>query len=162
MQNTYCDGPTFSSDKSLTTKDMCQLCRSLNKKFGDDYKFVPESVPEGGIQMAWWYGKKGNEYKTMRFLAHDCGTWPSISNNILAKWKENEEEIIFESKPPEKLVIRTILKAFNDAPSWTLDELHIIEKCFNEIGFDLQGKMPLKKSLCLDQQPIVPPPKCYK
>lgn len=143
IKSTYTNGITFKTTKSITKKDMITLCDLLKVKFPND-SFEPEAIIEGGIK----YKYEDNRYKSVRLCAHynsSRGEWPRINDNVMSEWKNNDD-IIF----PEENTFSTYLKSFHGAPVFTLDELKIWEKCFNEIGIVRVGRYPGQKRLtCL-------------
>ena len=68
--------------------------------------------------------------------------WGWINENVMNEWAENND-IIFNQN--DKFTI--FLKSLHGAPLFTIDELEIWEKCFNQIGIVKVGKYPSKKSL---------------
>ena len=145
---TNCKGFDLRSTKALTNKDVIKVCQLLNERFGEGYEFKPEAITEGGILMKQWPNKKQGEYKTLRFSFPHDGQWPTISDNLIEEWKTGQEQIIFKSENNNKdLILSLRLKAFYGAPCWTLQELRILEECFQKIGFLRKGQFPLQKSL---------------
>tara|TARA_B110000967_G_C18326969_1_gene290203 strand:- start:27 stop:320 length:294 start_codon:yes stop_codon:yes gene_type:complete len=61
---------------------------------------------------------------------------------VMSEWLENTD-IIFAAKT--KFYI--YLKHLDGAPPFTIDELQIWEKCFNQIGVEKVGKYPSKREL---------------
>jgi hypothetical protein len=158
MEYTYCLGIIFySNDKHYISKnDIYRLCLSLNSKFGEDYKFIPEAITEGGILMNNFPNKNDNSYKTLRIRPGDrnmCdGKWPWINEDFdIFEWKNNYDKIFINKKfinKKSKFLIPTFLKAFHGAPVWKKNELLKICEAFEEIGFKyIKSSFPSKKNL---------------
>jgi hypothetical protein len=165
--NTYCGGYKILFKNDITKNDMVILCNKLNEKFNEHYhttKFVfePEPISEGGIVWRSWPNKHPDMYKSMRFTYGNIPEWKwaSVSKNVMTEWINNED-IVFKAlygitdcynvpvrKTTKKYTpMNTFLKAFENAPSWTITELEIFAECFGEIGVEVIGKYPPKKDL---------------
>lgn len=144
-KQTYTTGLTLKTEKIITKKDIIYMCNLLNSK--DEYvnlcTFEPECITEGGI--VFKFNDKTNDkwYKTVRLCVYaGKGKWYWVNENVMAEWSENNDVIFYNNK---KFTI--VLKSFNGAPLFTLEELKLWEDCFNQIGIIRVGKYPSKKSL---------------
>lgn len=144
MYVTCTDGFFIKSIKNISANDFYLLCHKLEYRFNHhfnttDFKFVPESISEGGILFENFPNKKNNMYKSMRIFIETLTDdhWPAIHSNILNEWENNNNKII-----SNKRKIRTFLKAYEGTPPWTIEELQIFEECFKEIGLLKVGKYP--------------------
>ncbi len=142
---TYTYGYRLISKKDITKNDIIILCNMLNKEFENEspkIKFVPEPITEGGIQFIF----EGNErwYKSIRLGIRDKrGKWPYIElSTVFDEWNQNNDVVI-----NKKNEFQLFLKAFHGAPVFTVDELKIFEKCFEQIGLFKKGAYPKKKNL---------------
>ena len=150
--STCTSGYEIKSIRDVTTKDICKLCENLQKSFNeyyntDQYKFEPEPITEGGIIFKNFPNKTIGMYKTIRIRLGSSNNpnneWPRIENNTLIKWNNESEKKIINNKSE----IHTFLKAFYDAPAWTIDELKIFETCFKNIGLMRNSELPTNESL---------------
>jgi hypothetical protein len=135
---TYTQGLTFKTERVITKHDIVIMCEMLNKEemYLDLCEFEPEAISEGGIKFNF---KDKTWYKSVRLYV---GNWYFITNNVLDDWK-GSEDIVFQ----ENTTFSTFLKSFHGAPLFTLDELKVWERCFNEIGVQRKGRYPGKKRL---------------
>lgn len=154
--STYTDGLTFKTEKVITKNDIINLCKLLNNR--EEYinicEFKPEDITEGGIVFKFKNALNEKWYKSVRLCVYSgiskakgyniCskGNWYLINENVMNEWNENND-IIFHAN----IKFPTVLKSFNGAPVFTLEELKIWEECFNQIGIKKIGKYPTKKSL---------------
>jgi hypothetical protein len=124
---TYTSGFNFSTNDKVTKHNIYNLCNDLNEVFEKKLFFQPEKITEGGLLVTW--PDQRNEYKTIRFVASDCSNrnWPWISDDPMKSWKNNNDVIW-----PIPDNFRTVLKAFDGAPSWTNYELGLIAKCMTK------------------------------
>ena len=157
--STYTSGFTFKVMADFTKGDYVNLCDMISVKLnshngnGEIIKMTPEWISEGGMRMTEGnnndygnYGSNGeSKYKTMR---HACRTkdyrmvdWPRINKNTYNDWKTSNE-VLWK----KDIISSTFLKAFYEAPAWTLDEIKIIMECFELFGMKC-NKMPKKKDL---------------
>jgi hypothetical protein len=144
---TYTSGLTLKTKNIITKNDIISLCKLLNSK--DEYsnlcEFEPEPITEGGI-IYKFKDKLHNEfYKSVRLCVNhgdSKGYWPYLKDNYLSEWNGNND-IIF----PKNNKFTLVLKSFNRAPLFTLEELEIWEECFNKIGIEKVGKYPTRNSL---------------
>ena len=65
-----------------------------------------------------------------------------INGTELEEWKINEDILC-----NKVTIITTFLKSFNVAQPYTIEELKLFEKCFNQIGINVISKYPTIKSL---------------
>jgi hypothetical protein len=75
-------------------------------------------------------------------LCDNDAKWYFITDNVLVEWIESSDIVFNKNK---KFV--PLLKSFYGAPLFTIEELHIWEQCFNQIGIVKVGRYPTKKSL---------------
>lgn len=134
--NTYTSGYKLVAKRDIMKKDMITLCNRLNEHYSNA-TFEPEPITDGGIVFKF----KDNTmwYKTMRISIKD---YPWIPRNVLEEWVDNTDVLIAKES-----IMTTCLKAFDGAPSFTLEELKIWESCFDEIGLVRKSKYPTKKAL---------------
>lgn len=146
VEETYTKGLSFKTTKEITKNDIFKLCNLLNNR--DEYKdictFTPEGITEGGIKYNFINNDKF--YKSIRFGIYNngiCkGEWYWVNENVMTEWNNNDD-IIF----PINDKFSTHLKAFHGAPVFTIDELKVIEECFNKIGIKRVGRYMAKKHL---------------
>lgn len=154
IAETYTSGYYLILSRDITNKDIASICRDLNTAFNVDgiteYAFAPEPISEGGIEMVSWPGKTGDEYKTMRIHFSSCGNWPFIERNNAVEFMDNLETQVIGLKTTNmrnkgRLApgnpISTCLKAFDGAPVWTVEELDIFAKVFEQYGITCSGKI---------------------
>jgi hypothetical protein len=149
---TYTSGFNVKCEKNITKDDIVNMCNLLSNtdKYFNLCEFKPEGISEGGIiyEFKNSYDKNSHDkkpYKSVRFSLNDGGSrrnWGWINENVMNEWAENND-IIFNQN--DKFTI--FLKSLYGAPLFTIDELEIWEKCFNQIGIVKVGKYPSKKSL---------------
>ena len=132
-------GLTLTTKQDIYKGDIVVLCKCLNEEFKGSCEFEPEGISEGGILYKFKDGTPG--YKSVR-LDRNAGKWGWINEDVMSEWLENTD-IIFASKT--KFYI--YLKHLDGAPPFTIDELQIWEKCFNQIGVEKVGKYPSKREL---------------
>eukprot|EP01083_Nonionella_stella_P226602 804593_1 len=136
--NTYTSGFTLKSTKDISKNDIYELCISLNTNFGKGYGFLPEPISEGGIEMVSWPDKEAKMYKSMRIgikYNGNKGKWPWANiNTVMQQWQGNQEIIFAKNQS-----MSTFLKAFHNAPSWTIQELELFESSFRSIGYERKG-----------------------
>ena len=141
---TYTQGLTFKTERVITKHDIVAMCEMLNKEemYLDLCEFEPEAISEGGIKFIF---NDENWYKSVRLCVNSGttnGKWYLVKNNVLDDWK-GSEDIVFQ----DNTTFSTFLKSFHGAPLFTLDELKVWERCFNEIGVQRKGRYPGKKRL---------------
>jgi hypothetical protein len=132
--NTYTDGFNVKVTLPITKDSMISLCRALEQRFGDGNVFKPEGIGGGFILWADWPGKKDKkDYKCMRLMSNN--SWPWVHMDCMTTWVNSEDIVI------AKGAYDTFLKAFQNAPAWTLKELNVFKICLEERGFKV-GRMP--------------------
>jgi hypothetical protein len=150
---TYTKGYDLISTKSITKKEFIELCILLSNEC-NEYVFTPETISEGGILFKNF--NDGNKYKTMRlhkivdnyyYYRNGYSGMKSfysfrINGNELEEWKNNEDILCNKDT-----LITTFLKSFNDVQPYTIEELKLFEKCFNQIGINVISKYSTIKSL---------------
>ena len=139
MNGTYNSGFTLKSNKNITKRDIIKLCNLLNNT--EEYKnistFQPEGICGGGIVYKFTDNEQQKWYKSVRLNVTDsdaCGVWPWISDDVMNEWNESNDIILDKNKK-----ITIFLKSFYGAPVFTLEELTIFEKYFNQIGLNKVG-----------------------
>ena len=144
---TYTRGLTLKTERIITKDDIITMCKLLNNN--DEYsnlcEFQPEGITEGGILFKFKDNLDNKWYKSVRLCVGNEGKWYWITPNVMSEWLGNND-IIFNKNNKFTL----FLKSFYGAPLFTLDELKIWEKCFNQIGIIKVGKYPSKKSLIIE------------
>jgi hypothetical protein len=105
---------------------------------------IPEPITEGGFKFTG--GRYDGEfYKTMRHHIsahkdHITGfNWPWIKDTTQEEWRVSDEEFISTGYHAT-----TWLKAFQDAPAWTRDELLAIKDVLINYGIKCTN-MPRNK-----------------
>jgi hypothetical protein len=146
MSKTYTRGFTITSLNIIKKSDFYDLCKILSEEFNKyynttEYIFEPEPISEGGILFKQIPNMKNKMYKSMRIYISQYGNYGYINDNILDEWKNNNDILCNKN-----VVIDTFLKSFNDAPLWTIEELNIFKKCFEQIYLKC-GKFPKKSDL---------------
>ena len=129
--NTYTTGFDLFFTRNITKGDMVNICNDLTDKFDGKYQFEPEPICDGFIYI------KNLDYKSMRLYYFDN---PYVSKNVMEDWKDNNDIFVKKTtdnkfKGRRKNYINgklypdgcnyysTMLKAFDEAPAWTIDEL---------------------------------------
>ncbi len=120
---TYCYGFRMRMGRDVTFGDMRRTCRSLNAMFGPGHEFVPEAITEGGIEWISWPGKTAGMYKTLRLhcAEHDYPTLYEPGGVDVAD--EHVAYLLAKEKSARRM--RTVLKALEGEPVWTLKELRV-------------------------------------
>ncbi len=134
-----------------------KLIDRLEATFRPGYKFRPEPITEGGIQMTEspHFPKEGESYKSMRLCrGHYCldrewdtTSWPIIKDDWRETWSTAplKDKVLFKGDPkttrrPIRDYYGTYLKAFDNADAWTYADLKLIEKVFLEFGMTVSFK----------------------
>lgn len=153
--NTYCKGFQFRKIEFLTKNDFICCCQMITDKLNQYYRdnneqytvqIVPEPISEGG--MVFRFNRPGNNtewYKSMRiWFQPDQGInyykYPWIKGDELESWKNNNDFLVYPKTYMEKPVFwngNTVLKAFSNAPAWTLEELKIFKEVFETKGIKI-------------------------
>jgi len=155
------DIPIFSIciGRSVGTHDMIRMVESLEDKFGRGYKFGIDTAMSGGIMMMEWTGKQPQNYKSIRFrvpFVHNSnGLWCAMNEvgTSLDEWRVNPDCEIFWGDEENELRITLHLRSHGGAPSWTMDEVHLIEDAMVTSGFVRRGRFPAKKNLVINSDP---------
>ena len=114
---TYCCGSRLKMTRDVTSGDLCKACEHLNRVYGEGYRFEPECISEGGILLSSWPGKTAGMYKSLRLNCPDHRY----------RTDRTAEEVIYpHGRDRGGRYIQTILKAFHEAPAWTLEELRTV------------------------------------
>ncbi len=108
----------------MTQDGMVRLCRALEKSFGEGNVFEPESMSDGFILWVSWPGMDPSKYayKCMRMFGRNL-VWPFVDSDAMTSWV-GKRKVIFGKGEYD-----TSLKAFGEAPIWTIDELKTIKEC---------------------------------
>lgn len=131
---TYCHGFKVEVWKDFTAADFYNLCQLLQKSF-PGFIFEPEPITEGGIEFVSWPGKTEKMYKTMRWHIYErvgrSVDWPRINRGkTIEEWKNNTSLVLAK----EGYIINTVLKTWDGAPRWTLEELKLFAKNLEKMG----------------------------
>ncbi len=148
--------------RDVTRGDFIQMCERLSQLFGEGNEFQPEPITEGGIIWGKWPGCREGEYKTIRIginhhkfkrrFINECGRkdctvdedeWPTILDDPMIAWKDDDTVLIHESKTP----IATFLKAYHGAPTWEKWDLYKIAHVMEEFGLKRKSRVPGMKWL---------------
>ena len=134
-------GLTLHTKQDIYKGDIVVLCKCLNDEFKGLCEFQPECISEGGILYNFKDGTTG--YKSVR-LDGNVGKWDWINSDedVMSEWFENTD-IIFAANTKFNISLRNL----SGAPPFTIEELQIWEKCFNQIGVENVGKYPRKRKL---------------
>ena len=128
---TYARGYDLFFTRNITKGDMVNICNDLTNEFDNKYVFEPEPMCDGFIYI------KNLKYKCMRM---SCFHTPFILPNVMEDWKDCKDIFVnkttddkFNGKRKTYNSTRigangcnyygTCLKAFHDAPPWTIEEL---------------------------------------
>jgi hypothetical protein len=153
--NTYTGGFYLKFKKDISKKEYIQLCKKISSKLNELYnlednsiKILPEAITEGGMVFEKGTNQHNKGYKTMRHsFTHlkqsnrNNSKWPWITKKTYEEWNNSDDILIFS--PTE---CSTYLKAFGEAPAWTLKELEIFKECFEEYDVKV-SKIPKAKDL---------------
>lgn len=154
---TYAEGPQLIFTNGLSKRQFAALCHSLAERFsstGGTYRFEPERITEGGLEMIDFPGKRGDMLKTMRmhmytkkgrFSGGEFIKWPWIEDDmdVLTEWTASPDTGILI---PSGATADTTLKAFKGAPVWTVIELGLVRQVMANYGVRCK-KMPSAKIL---------------
>lgn len=146
------EGVKLQCIKPISKKDFVHLCESLKIYFDDtfsetDNEFSPECISEGGILFNKY---KFPAYKSMRllFTTKDGNTFErlygQINTNIKNEWI-NDNTILINNNT----FLKMRLKSFNNAPPWSVPELKLFLKCFQDYGlivYNFPGAKPYLNS----------------
>jgi len=158
--NTDTYGPKLTLTTDFTKKMFIELCDKISNKLNKFYNLTdndkiiisPEPITEGGLRFYygknWEYGTyniRDKSYKTIRCSFFDKNKkkldYPFITENTHSEWK-NSDQVLYTAGSTST----TVLKAFQDAPQWIIEELLIFKKCFEKFNIKCT-KMPAKKHL---------------
>ena len=156
------NGFIYVCSKEITYSDFIEFCNKLSAIFNTlynstEYKFGPEPITEGGILWINWPGKTDNQYKTMRLHGRNDSIekWPWIKGDEHNTWKNNNTILMIKSTKANKYLnvgttmqghSSTFLKAFQGAPSWTLEELQLFSIVMGTIGITIKKCLHAKIS----------------
>lgn len=166
---TYTRGPAYYVTRSVTDKDLVEVCRLLGdafcQRYGRRYAFRPEAISEGGIEWLEWPGKQDDQYKSMRLRFHQYPQVdkingptelllhcipPETDHTIEAISKARLRRHCVAQRRMERMQrskLASFLKAFGNAPAWTIEELDLFASCFGHVGI-LVKRVPKASSLC--------------
>lgn len=153
----YTNGPKMQPTHAITKSELMIICKEIRKALKQHYidsskdyqisKVQPESISEGGIELIYKGNntdKNGyNRYKSFRLGLNHPHRYPWVHD--LDEWKTNDVDIVLPTCS-KKESLGSYLKAFHDAPLWSMEELIIFKTIFDNHGI-LFTKMPKNKSL---------------
>ena len=134
---TCTDGFEFEFTKNITKSDYILMCKIISNKFNDlyqtisDYKIIPECISEGGFLFVDFTNKTRVMYKSLRIhIDNQNFSYPGVNiETVMNSWLSDDTILInFNMKG------RTFIKAFYDAPKWTIEELDIFRNVFQSFG----------------------------
>ena len=150
--NTYAVRIPIKSLRDITKSEFVKICNELQENFNehyktDEYSFKPEQISEGGILFENFSSLGYGDYKTMRlyFIDGRCGNeslYGFIPYKVKELWQDDNDVLI-----PKGRQLFGLLKSFEGAPVWTVKELEIFKKCFNNYGLNMYRRLPSQKSL---------------
>jgi len=140
----------YTLERELTQSDVIIVIDALHELFGQGWRFELESITEGGIQVVEWPDRESTDaFKTLRL---GSSQWPWIT--CVDGWRGGTE-IVFTGQ-----VMRTYLKAFYEAPCWTVGELEKWHCAWARVGAKVVRKSlyPKHKYVsregCLGNKPV--------
>ena len=149
---------TFNQRVGIETEIQKPECEWVNDDPNDpenkmenpeSFRFRPEPIIEGGIIWDYWPGKEDGMYKTMRIRFNDApgANWPIVTDNVMEEWADSSDVIIRQRETDsesqkEPVRLRTVLKAFNGAPGWIIEELRLFEHSLYRFGLYRSGRYP--------------------
>ena len=144
IQFTYTQCIRFKCLKDITKNDIIVLCNLLTKNYNGLCTFQPEGITEGGVRFVFNENCPSHWYKSVRLhYGNTGGKWYWVDDtNVMIEW-QNKDDLIFN----KNTIFGTYLKSLNGAPVFTIEELAIWVKCFDQIAIGKVGKYPTKKSL---------------
>jgi hypothetical protein len=138
VYHTYTGGFKMTCKKDITKAAYIKICDEMSKSL--NVKVTPEAICEGGFYLHVSCG-----YKTMRHRMSDKSykyiNWPTINPETQEQWRVSDD-ILW----PNKACSVTMLKAFEGAEIWTIDELMKIKSVLEQNEIKVT-KMPLKRHL---------------
>ena len=143
---TYNEGFYFKFQQNISKADYVYICKLISIKLNElyntleEYKVAPEAITEGGIKFISFSNKTNKMYKTLRIhIDNQKFYYPFIDEKTVINSWLNDNDILITAN----MKGHTFLKAFDGAPSWTLEELNIFKNVFKTFGA-ICNKMPKK------------------
>ena len=144
-ESTHWGGPNFKCTKNITKNDLIVLCDLLtkHKKYAGVCTFQLDAKQEGGIRYvfnnAGYMKRDWIKMVQLHIWNHVTdtynGKWYPVDANSMVTWK-NSHDLIFRKRTTQgkPTIFGTLLRAYNGAPPFTIEELKIWEDCFAQIG----------------------------
>ena len=134
---TYTSGFNFKSTKNITKADFVLMSKIISTNLNNlyntesDYEVIPEAISEGGFKFIKFTNKTEPMYKSFRIhILNQNYSYASVhESTVLTDWVNDDTVIIHP-----KMKGSTFIKAFDDAPRWTKEELTIFKECFQTFG----------------------------
>lgn len=133
---TYTYGPKITFGESISRGQFMLLCDQIGEAFGT--RAVPEGIAEGGILFPDVVG-----YKSMRL---QCRPWPWVTDGG-ETWRGDASILVPADATCHRRPRTMFLKAFDNAPRWTPDEVEQIMLIFSEHG--IQSKITRKRLVAI-------------
>lgn len=149
---TYIKGYTLIAKQEITKTDFIRFCNLLEDEYNlyydtNQYSISPYSEDkrvDSGIVFNNFKNNENTGYKGMSILRLE--EYYDENNKLVKQFKNiiNANTTIVCGKNE---ILYTILKSFNRAPVYTIEELQLFEKCFNQIGIEVNSEYPKKENL---------------
>jgi len=102
--------PTWKLKRSLTKGDLVKFCLDLSELFSSEfqaeYRFRPLCRVDGGIDCHVWPGKRGMQWKQIRWV-YDFGGW---ENGVPGDWREAWASDVER----DKVVVRHLSRVYTE------------------------------------------------
>ena len=108
------------STNAWTFREFKEMCKQLAEEL-PGYRFAPEAIGDGGLEITDWPGKKPHEYKSFRLLATNY-PWISDKTPDTASFNVYSDTGLFIT-----------LKAFYGAPRFNVSELQAFQKVMQQV-----------------------------
>ena len=141
-------GFEFVINPQLQKGDFIKICEELRERLSTlenrIIKVIPEPIAEGGIQLLF---ENPTYYKCMRLCVND---WEYLRPDTYDKWTDNTDLVLWTNRNvrnngiPYPNYIR--LKAYHNAPIWTLEEVNVVKEIFQHYNIQVKG-LPKKRNL---------------
>ena len=129
---------TMKFTRIITKGDLVNMSQDLTSELNilhstNTITVKPEDITEGGFLIE--YQENPGWYKSMRFLQEgysggaNIKSFPWVPRNVMEEWVNSQDEIFCL-----KTKISTCLKAFNNAPEWSRDEINILKQVLSMYG----------------------------
>ena len=142
--NTYRRSFKINFTRIITKGDLVNMSQDLTSELNilhstNTIDVKPEEITEGGFVIN--YQENPRWYKSMRFIQEGisgvgCKSFPWVPRNVMEEWENSQDEIF-----GLKTKISTCLKAFNNAPVWSRDEIIIFKRVLSMYGVVCSRKM---------------------